>query len=37
LETMRAPAPVIEGRDVPAFLPGPAGPANSRRIPSPER
>ena len=34
LETMRAPAPVIVGRDVPAF---PPGPANSRRIPSPGR
>jgi general secretion pathway protein D len=33
LETMRAPAPVIEGRDVPA---APA-PANSRRTPAPER
>jgi hypothetical protein len=30
LETMRAPAPVIEGRDVPAL----PAPANTRRIPS---
>jgi hypothetical protein len=33
LETMRAPAAVIEGRDVPAL----PGPANSRRMPSPVR
>ena len=33
LETMRAPAPVIEGRDVPAS----PGPTNSRRIPAPPR
>jgi hypothetical protein len=32
-ETMRAPAPVIEGRDIPTS----PGPANNRRIPSPER
>jgi len=33
LETMRTPAPVIEGRDVAAS----PGPANNRRIPSPGR